>query len=156
MWYLDVNYLKTDLLILSSPFHVHSILKLAPVLSQKSEKMHLVRNCGRSALFRVKTSSLPNDSSRPLFNQIEIFFSCILTSHFNCTYFPLYTARATRMSPRDFAFWAKSFRRQLWNYVRTTTATFASQLICTASLMTVPDAVTRAAQSLLFSSFVEK
>ena len=32
----------------------------------------------------------------------------------------------------------------------------ASQLIYTASLMTVPDAVTRAAQSLLFSSFVEK
>ena len=156
MWYLDVNSLKTDFSILSSPFHVHSILKLAPVLSQKSEKMHLVRTCGRSALFRVKTSSLPTDSSRPLFNQIEIFFSCILTSHFNCTYFSLYTARATWMSPRDVAFWAKSFRRQLWNYVRTTTATFASQLIYTASLMTVPDAVTRAAQSLLFSSFVEK
>ena len=32
----------------------------------------------------------------------------------------------------------------------------ASQLIYTASLMTVPDAVTRAAQSLLFSFFVEK
>ena len=92
-----------------------------------------------------------------IWKKIEIFFfSCILTSHFNCTYFPLYTARATRMSPRDFAFWAKSFRRQLWNYVRTTTATFASQLIYTASLMTVPDAVTRAAQSLLFSFFVEK
>ena len=26
--------------MLSSPFHIHSILKLAPVLSQKSEKMH--------------------------------------------------------------------------------------------------------------------
>ena len=39
MWYLDVNSVKTDFLILSSPFHIHSILKLAPVLSQKSEKM---------------------------------------------------------------------------------------------------------------------
>ena len=29
--------------MLSSPFHIHSILKLAPVLSQKSEKMHLMR-----------------------------------------------------------------------------------------------------------------
>ena len=43
MWYLDVNSVKTDFLILSSPFHIHSILKLAPVLSQKSEKMRLVR-----------------------------------------------------------------------------------------------------------------
>ena len=43
MWYLDVNSVKTDFLILSSPFHIHSILKLAPVLSQNSEKMHLVR-----------------------------------------------------------------------------------------------------------------
>ena len=43
MWYLDVNSVKTDFLILSSPFRKHSILKLAPVLSQKSEKMHLVR-----------------------------------------------------------------------------------------------------------------
>ena len=43
MWYTDVNSVKTEGLILSSPFHVHSILKLAPVLSQKSEKMHLVR-----------------------------------------------------------------------------------------------------------------
>ena len=28
--------------MLSSPFHIHAILKLAPVLSQKSEEMHLV------------------------------------------------------------------------------------------------------------------
>ena len=30
------------MLILSPPFHIHAILKLAPVLSQKSEKMHLL------------------------------------------------------------------------------------------------------------------
>ena len=35
MWYLDVNSVKTDFLILSSLFHIHSTLKLAPVLSQK-------------------------------------------------------------------------------------------------------------------------
>ena len=38
MWYLDVDSVKTDVLILSSPFHKHSILELAPVLSQKSKK----------------------------------------------------------------------------------------------------------------------
>ena len=35
MWRLEVNSVKKDFLILSSPFHIHSILKLAPVLSQK-------------------------------------------------------------------------------------------------------------------------
>ena len=55
MWYLDVNSVKTDFLILSSPFHIHSILKLAPVLSQKSRKMHLVRTfCSSTA----KTSTV--------------------------------------------------------------------------------------------------
>ena len=41
-------------------------------------------------MFRAKTSSLPNDSSRPPFNQIDSF-SGILTAYFNCRYFPLYT-----------------------------------------------------------------
>ena len=41
--------------MLSSPFHIHSILKLAPVLSQKSEKMHLVRTFCSSA---AKTSTV--------------------------------------------------------------------------------------------------
>ena len=35
----------------------------------------------------IETSSLPTDSSRPLFKQIEIF-SGILTVYFNCKYFP--------------------------------------------------------------------
>ena len=35
----------------------------------------------------VETSSLPKDSSRPLFKQIEI----CLTVYFNCKYFPSYT-----------------------------------------------------------------
>ena len=43
MWYLDVNSVKPDLLILSSHFCIHSTLKLAPVHSQKSRKMHLAR-----------------------------------------------------------------------------------------------------------------
>ena len=55
MWYLDVNSVKTDFLILSSPFHISSILKFAPVLSQKSEKMHLVRTFCSST---VKTSTV--------------------------------------------------------------------------------------------------
>ena len=37
-------------------------------------------------------SSLPTNSSRPLFKQIEIFFWHILTVYFNCNYFPQYTS----------------------------------------------------------------
>ena len=41
--------------MLSSPFQIHSILKLTPFLSQKSEKMHLVRTfCS----FTAKTSTV--------------------------------------------------------------------------------------------------
>ena len=52
MWYLDVNSVKKNFLILSCPFH---ILKLAPVVSQKSEKMHLVRTF---CISNAKTSTL--------------------------------------------------------------------------------------------------
>ena len=38
--------------MLSSPFHIHAILKLAPVLSQNSEKMYLVRTFLSSAVKR--------------------------------------------------------------------------------------------------------
>ena len=38
----------------------------------------------------IETSSLPTDSSRPLFEQIETF-SSILTVYLNCKYCPLYT-----------------------------------------------------------------
>ena len=57
MRYLDVNSVKTDYFfkILSSPFHIHDVLKLAPVLSQKSEKMHLVRTSCSSI---AKTSTV--------------------------------------------------------------------------------------------------
>ena len=60
MWYLDVNSVKTDFLILSFPFHIHAsrihaILKLAPVLSQKWEKIHLVRTFCSST---TKTSTV--------------------------------------------------------------------------------------------------
>ena len=58
----------------------------------------------------IQTSSLPNDSSRPLFKQIEIF-SSILTVYFSYKYFPLYT-RATRVPPLDFAFLSKSLQGQ--------------------------------------------
>ena len=40
----------------------------------------------------METSSLPIDSSRPLFKQIEIF-SGILTAHFKCQYLPLNTCQ---------------------------------------------------------------
>ena len=66
MWYLDVNSVKTDFLILSSLFHIHSILKLAPVLSQESEKMHLVCTfCSSTA----KTSTVT-----PTFYKNSAFF----------------------------------------------------------------------------------
>ena len=56
MWYLDVNSVQTDFLILSSSFHIHSVLKLVPVLSQKSEKIHLVRTfCSSTSKRQLKT-----------------------------------------------------------------------------------------------------
>ena len=45
-----------EFLMLSSPFLIHAILKLAPVLSQKLEKMHLVRHfCSSIAKTSVVT-----------------------------------------------------------------------------------------------------
>ena len=41
-------------LVLSSSFHIHAISKLAPVLSQKSEKMHLVRTSW-SSIAKMRT-----------------------------------------------------------------------------------------------------
>ena len=41
----------------SSPFHIHAILKLAPVLSQESEKMNVVRTfCSSAAKTSMVTS----------------------------------------------------------------------------------------------------
>ena len=41
--------------MLSCPFHIHAIVKLAQVHSQKSEEMHLVRTCCSST---AKTSTV--------------------------------------------------------------------------------------------------
>ena len=69
MWYLDVNSVKTDFLILSFPFHIHSILKLAPVLSQKSEKMHLLRTfCSSTAKTKQNHRYLDNRWQADLFS----------------------------------------------------------------------------------------
>ena len=78
--------------MLSSPFHIHSILKLAPVLSQKSENMYLVRTFCSSA---VKTSTVtPRFYFMILirtvlpFNEIKIGMnpcSVFLTILLNCT-----------------------------------------------------------------------
>ena len=46
----------------------------------------------------IATLSLPTDSSRPLFKQIEIF-SGILTVYFNCKYFPFYTRELLECLP---------------------------------------------------------
>ena len=43
--------------------------------------------CPNHLLLAIETSSLPTDSLRPLFKQIEIF-SGILTVYFSCKYFP--------------------------------------------------------------------
>ena len=92
MWYLDVNSVKTEFLILSSPFHIHSILKLAPVLSQKSEKMHLVRTfCSSIAKTSAVTpifyfmilirTVLPFDEKKIGTNLCSVFLPILL----NCT-----------------------------------------------------------------------
>ena len=57
--------------MLSSPFHIHAILKLAPVLSQKSEKMYLVRTFCSSA---VKRSTLTPQISFHDFNKNSASF----------------------------------------------------------------------------------
>ena len=63
---------KCHKIYLSGPFGIfclYVILTISYLLAQTKE-----------------TSSLPTDSSRPLFKQIEIF-SGILTVYFNCKYF---------------------------------------------------------------------
>ena len=92
MWYLDVNSVKADFLILSSPFHIHSVLKLAPVLSQKSEKMHLVGTfCSSTAKTSTVTpifyfmiligTVLPFDEKKNLHKSMFSFLAILL----NCT-----------------------------------------------------------------------
>ena len=41
--YLDVYSIKANFSIISSTFHVHAVLKLAPVLLPKSQGMQVVR-----------------------------------------------------------------------------------------------------------------
>ena len=64
----------------------------------------------------IETSSLPTDSSRPLFKQIEIF-SIMTEWLYDCIsklwVFPLIYARVTRVPPWDLVFWAKSLRVQI-------------------------------------------
>ena len=92
MWYLDVNSVKSDFLILSSPFHIHPILKLAPVLSQKSEKIRLVRTfCSSTAktcrvtpifYFMILIRAvLPFDDKKIGTSRCSVFWQILL----NCT-----------------------------------------------------------------------
>ena len=92
MWYLNVNSVKTDFWILSSPFRIHSILKLTPVLSQKWEKMHLVRSfCGSTAKTTAVTpifcfmiliqTVLPFDDKKIGTSLCSVFWQILL----NCT-----------------------------------------------------------------------
>ena len=79
-------------LILSSPSHIHSILTLASVLSQKSEEMHLVRTfCSSTAKTSAVTpifyfmilirTVLPFDEKKIGTNLSSIFLAILL----NCT-----------------------------------------------------------------------
>ena len=92
MWYLDVNSVKTVFLILSSPFHIHSIVKLAPVLSQKLEKMRLVCTfCSSTAktstvthifyFMILRMRVLPFDEKKIGTNLCSVFLAILL----NCT-----------------------------------------------------------------------
>ena len=92
MWCLDVNFEKTDFLLLSSPYDIHSTLKLSPVLPQKSEKMHLARTfCSSTAktstvtpifyfLILIRTV-LPFDEKKIGTNLCSVFLAILL----NCT-----------------------------------------------------------------------
>ena len=59
--------------LLSSPFRIHPILKLAPVLSQKSGEMHLVRTFCSST---TKTSSVTPIFLFHDFNKNSASFQC--------------------------------------------------------------------------------
>ena len=70
---MTAQLMSQNLLIVSVPsgfFVFYVILAISYLLAQT-----------------IETSSLPTDSSRPLFKQVEIF-SGTLTVYFNCKYFP--------------------------------------------------------------------
>ena len=58
----------------------------------------------------IETSSLPTDSSRPLFKQIEIFSTLMVWLYISTVSTFLNNERVTRVPRWDFAFWAKSLR----------------------------------------------
>ena len=94
---------QRNFLILSCPFHIHSILKLVPVLSQKSEKMHLVRTfCSSTAktstvtpifyfIFLIRTV-LPFDEKKNWHKSMFKFLAILL----NCTDWAI-TGRSARV-----------------------------------------------------------
>ena len=81
--------LQTNCIILASDANrerenqtkVKRYLWLSGILCFTSSSTISYLNCGRLALFRAKTSSIHNEFARPLFKQIEIFFSGIRHFH---------------------------------------------------------------------------
>ena len=67
---------KTHKIYLSGPFRIFCLYVILTISYLRAQT--------------ILTSSLPTDSSRPLFKQINMF-SGILTVYFNCKYFPWYT-----------------------------------------------------------------
>ena len=61
--------------------------------------------------FSDETSSLPNDSMRPLFEQIEIL-SGIQTVYSDCKYILYIYAQPSMMASSGFRLWAKALRGQ--------------------------------------------
>ena len=69
---------------------VKQYLRPSGILCFTSSSTISYLNFGRLALFRAKTSSIHNEFARPLFRQIEIFFSGIRHFHIphNAPYLP--------------------------------------------------------------------
>ena len=67
------------------PFSFSLCANFIPFFSFPANKYYVIPTISYSRARTIETSSLPNDSMRPLFKQR--FFSGILTVYFNCKYF---------------------------------------------------------------------
>ena len=73
--YLGILHNKCPKIYLSGPFGIFCLYVIVTISYLRAQT--------------IETSSLPTDSSRPLFKQIEIFFyTDCMTVYFNCKYFP--------------------------------------------------------------------
>ena len=82
--------------------HRMSLINVTKSTYKQSLRDYVILTISYLRAQTIETSSLPNDSMRLLFKQIEIFLG-ILTVLFNCKDFFEYTRELLVVPPRDFA-----------------------------------------------------